>query len=331
MALPEEPNLRTIPIAVISTTLPDNVAWVQHGNGPNLRLAYASFEPDIQYPILLSTLSNMTTEFAVEVKNSTGQTSQHETGDRMAKQLGFTLADGSWWYCIIATTQKLQTEPVDGTVKHNHQNVNMRRNRQAVGAFFLRALFDAGHDRTLSYWKDWKILDCPMALDGLLAELSVGVKWSKEENFLVVVIHNLQKRRDDLDIQQFLRDPPSHPNDFFDCPIPRMPVTTLPARTFSDKGTQTDPDLSYPPLTPMFEKSTIPAAETPTPVKYGPAYIPPHRFQKAKERGRASSINLDGTNSAPKMGEFTLPAKRRKRTAAEHAETLNRASSSESK
>lgn len=142
---------------------------------------------------------------------------------------------------------------------------------------------------------------------------------------------NLQKRRDDLDIQQFLRDHPTHPDDFFDASILRTPVTPPPARTFSDQGTQTDPDLSYPPLTPMFEKSTIPAAETPTPIKYGPAYIPPHRFRQAKERGRASSINLDGTNSGPKMGEFTPPAKRRKRTAAEHAETLNKASSSESK
>lgn len=189
MAPPGEPNLRTIPIAVISTALPDNVAWIQHGDGPNLRLAYASFEPEVQYPVLLSTLTIMTTEFAAETKSSTGQPSQQKTGERSTEQLGFTLSDGSWWYCIVATTQKLEIKPVDGIVKHNNQNVNMRRNRQAVGASFLKALFDAGSDRTVRYWKDWKILDCPMALDVLLAELSLGVKWSKEENFLVMFIH----------------------------------------------------------------------------------------------------------------------------------------------
>ena len=189
MAPPQEPNNRTIPIAVVSTALPDNIASGQHRDGSSLRLAYASFESEIQYPVLLSTLTTMTTEFAAEVKNSTGQAVHHQTDERSGKQFGFTLSDGSWWYRIIATTQKLEINPNDGTVKHNDQNVNMTRNRQDVSASFLRALFDTGRDRTLGYWKDWKILDCPMALDGLLAQLTVGIKWSKEENFLVMVIH----------------------------------------------------------------------------------------------------------------------------------------------
>ena len=122
------------------------------------------------------------------------QSDQPNQGDKESKHNqipGFTLSEGSWWYRIISTDQVEAENPSNNTTN----NSSVTHFSRIIDTVLSQSLTDTTIDPTLGYWKDWRILDCPMSFDLLMADLSLGIKWSNIETHPAVLFIHVSPRQ----------------------------------------------------------------------------------------------------------------------------------------
>ena len=190
------PCHRPVELAILSSPLPDEVTAAQRGPEHILELVQVSSSLGLGlcWPMFAAKLAEASNKFAAHypIYRFAGERRNiklmlaDENGDPVQniieRTVGFTLAEGTWWYRIFATK-------APGEHVKSNDHVMAGRLREEVDKELMGMVKENCDDLTKTFWAGWKTLDCESGFTRMIAKVTLGVKESQDANIAVMFIH----------------------------------------------------------------------------------------------------------------------------------------------